>query len=96
LYDQVLRCMRDKIREENYIMTLHARREMNNDCLSILDVENCILHGDISERQQDQETAVWKYRICWQMYYGCGMEVIAKLSLTGKLVIITVYRTYLI
>jgi hypothetical protein len=49
--------MQDKIRRKDYIMTLHAEEEMNNDCLSILGVENCILNGNIVERQKDQKTA---------------------------------------
>ena len=94
MFDQVLRCMQDKIRRKDYIMTLHAEEEMNNDCLSILGVENCILNGNIVERQKDQKTAEWKYRISWQVPYGgFGIEAIAKLSPTGKLVIITVYTT---
>lgn len=92
MFDQVLRCMQDKIRRKDYIMTLHAEEEMNNDCLSILGVENCILNGNIVERQKDQKTAEWKYRISWQFQHFFGIEVIAKLSPTGKLVIITVYK----
>jgi hypothetical protein len=84
--------MQDKIRRKDYIMTLHAEEEMNNDCLSILGVENCILNGNIVERQKDQKTAEWKYRISWQFQHFFGIEVIAKLSPTGKLVIITVYK----
>jgi hypothetical protein len=74
-------------------MTLHAEEEMNKDCLSIFNIEDCILFGSIVECQKDRMSAEWKYRIHWQMYHDCGMELIAKLSPTGKLVIITVYTT---
>ena len=72
-------------------MTLHAEEEMNADCLSIYDVEHAILAGKISERTKDQVTAEWKYRIIGNAVDGTEVADISKLSLTGKLVIITVY-----
>jgi hypothetical protein len=41
-------------------MTTHARKEMNDDGLTIYDVERGILSGEIFERQKDVETAEWK------------------------------------
>jgi hypothetical protein len=83
--------MRDKIRNREYIMTAHGEEEMDNDSLTIFDVERCILNGKILERQKDKVTAEWKYRINGKSLSGGEVEVIAKLSPTGKLVIITVY-----
>jgi ribosomal protein L27 len=37
-------------------MTTHAEDELENDGLSIFDVENAILSGEIIERQRDNET----------------------------------------
>jgi len=37
-------------------MTLHAEEEMDDDNLSIFDVERGILTGRIIERQQDRDT----------------------------------------
>ena len=45
----------------------------------------------ILERQKDKVTAEWKYCINGQSLGGSEVEVVAKLSPTGKLVIITVY-----
>jgi hypothetical protein len=45
--------MREKVRALDYVMTLHAEEEMEDDDISILDVEHVILTGEISERQQD-------------------------------------------
>ena len=73
-------------------MTLHAEEEMDDDRLIIYDIENCILTGKITERQKDRVTAEKKYRIAGKTINGDSIEVIAKLSLSGKLVIITVYR----
>jgi len=73
-------------------MTLHAEEEMNDDNLTIYDIEQSILTGEIMERQKDQVTAELKYRIRGTSEDGIEVEVIAKLSLMEKLVIITVYR----
>lgn len=91
MFDRILKEMRDKIRNREYIMTLHGDEEMDNDSLSIYDVERCILTGRILERQKDKVTAEWKYRIKGSSLSGGEVEIVAKMSPTGKLVIITVY-----
>jgi hypothetical protein len=68
-----------------------ADEEMNDDALTIFDIERCILTGEILERQKDKVTAEWKYRIHGKSLSDSEVEVIAKISPTGKLVIITVY-----
>jgi hypothetical protein len=92
MFDRILRSMRDKIRKREYIMTIHAEEEMDNDELSIYDVECVILNGKILERQKDKNTAEWKYKIYGPTISNNEAEVIVKLSPTGKLVIITVYK----
>ena len=72
-------------------MTLHAEEEMDNDGLSILDVEQSIFTGEILERQKDRSTSEFKYRIRGLTLDGDSVEVVVKLGLTGKVVIITVY-----
>lgn len=84
--------MRDKIRQNEYIVTFHARKEMNDDDYSIFDVERGILNGEILERQKDRETAEWKYRIRGKTISNHDIEIICKLGPTDKLVIITVYK----
>lgn len=91
MFDRILKEMREKIRNREYIMTIHGEEEMDNDSLSIFDVERCILTGKILERQRDKVSAEWKYRINGKALAGGEVEVVAKLSPTGKLVIITVY-----
>ena len=71
--------------------TDHAEEEMNDDGLTIFDVEHVILTGEIVERQKDRDTGEWKYLIEGQTEVGEVVIVVTKLSLTGKLVIITVY-----
>jgi uncharacterized DUF497 family protein len=91
MFARVLNKMREKIRSMDYIMTIHAEEEMNNDSLSIFDVENVILTGEIVERQKDQETGEWKYLISGETIDGDSLIVACKLSQIDKLVIITVY-----
>ncbi len=91
MYSRILYNMREKIRKRQYIMTAHARKEMNYDELSIYDVERGILTGEIVERQKDNATGEWKYRIKGISINNIEIEIITKLSPTGKLVIITVY-----
>ncbi len=64
---------------------------MNDDRLSIYDVERSVLNGEILESQRDRETRETKYRIRGHDLQDAYVEVVAKLSPTGKLVIITVY-----
>lgn len=91
MFDRILNRMREKIRQRQYIMTYHARREMHYDDLTIYDIERVILTGKILERQKDIATGEWKYRIAGKTIEGGKIEVVAKLSPTDKLVIITVY-----
>lgn len=72
-------------------MTLHAEEEMDDDELTIFDIERCILTGKITERQKDRVTEEWKYVIEGQSVVGNAIGTVTKLSATGKLIIITVY-----
>jgi hypothetical protein len=92
MFDRILKRIRERIRAREYVMTLHAEDEMNNDGLTIYDVEHAVLTGEIRERQKDRQTGEWKYCITGRAVDGAEVEEIAKLSPKGKLVIITVYR----
>jgi Domain of unknown function (DUF4258) len=92
MFDSILKQMREKVRARDYVMTLHAEEEMNDDGLSIFDVESGILTGEITERQRDKATAEWKYLVSGKTLINDAIGVVGKLSVTGKLVIITVYR----
>ena len=91
MFERILKRMREKVRRRQYVMTLHTEEEMNDDGLTIFDVERGILTGEILERQKDKVTTEWKYRIRGETVVGGEVEVVAKLGPTGKLVIITVY-----
>lgn len=92
MFERILTEIRDKIRLRQYIMTIHAEEEMNDDKLSIFDLERCILTGEVVERQKDKETGEWKYLIEGQTVANAKIVVVVKISPTGKLVFITTYR----
>ena len=84
--------IRDRVRRRQYIVTLHAEEEMDDDSLSMVDVEHALLTGSIEERQRDSTTGEWKYCLVGTALDERRIRVIAKLSVTGTLVIITVYN----
>ncbi len=92
MVQRILKQMRDKVRSRQYVMTLHAEEEMSDDELTIFDVERGILTGEVVERQKDAQTGEWKYLVRGHTVTGDDIVVVGKIGLTGKLVIITVYR----
>lgn len=50
MYDRILRRIQEKVRTRQYVMTLHAEEEMDDDGLSIFDVESALMTGEIIER----------------------------------------------
>ena len=93
MYSRILKQMREAVRLRHYVVTLHALEEMDDDDFSIFDVEHCILYGEIVVRQKEHKTAEWKYVVQGATFKEKGICVVAKMSITGKLVIITVYAT---
>lgn len=92
MFQKILSKFTECIRENRYVVTLHGAEEMDEDELSIFDVERAVLTGTIIERQKDSEKGEWKYLVRGQTIDGSKIVVVAKLSPTNKIVIITVYR----
>jgi hypothetical protein len=92
MYESIRDKMRELVRNLAYVMTIHGEEEMESDYLSILDVENAILSGEIVEHQRDESTHESKYIVSGKTLDDSPIAVVAKLGLKGKLVIITVYR----
>lgn len=89
--EHILTVIQTKIRTLQYVMTLHAEEEMDNDSFSIFDIEQAILNGEIIERQKDKHLDEWKYIIQGRTDRGDAMAVVTKISKTDMVVIITVY-----
>jgi hypothetical protein len=84
--------MREKVRKRLYVMTLHAEEEMDNDGLTIFDVENVLLTGELIERQRDRKTGERKYLVRGETIdAGQSAVVVSRFGFTDKLIILTVY-----
>lgn len=81
----------DCIRSLNYVVSLHAAEELDDDNLTILDLETIILTGQITERQRDRKTREVKLVVHGHTIEGRAAETIVKFSPIGTLFIITVY-----
>ena len=93
MYSRIHKQFKEAVRLRNYVVTVHAVEEMDDDGFTIFDVEHCILFGEIIERQKEQKTAEWKYLLLGGTFQERGISVVAKISVTGKMVIITVYAS---
>ena len=82
---------RHLIRALNYVVSTHAAEELEDDNLTILDLESIILTGQIIEGQRDTKTREAKCVIAGVTLEGTAAETVVKVGFTGKLVVITVY-----
>lgn len=82
---------RHLIRTLNYVVSAHAAEELEDDNLTILDLENIVLTGQIIERQRDAKTREVKCVVAGIALDGSAAEAVVKLGFTGKLIVITVY-----
>ena len=83
--------IRDLVRSLNYVVSIHAAEKLEDDNLTIVDLENVVLTGRIVERQKDRETREPKIVIRGRTIDGRETEAIVKIGLTGILYFITVY-----
>jgi chorismate-pyruvate lyase len=86
-----IRRIRDCIRTLNYAVSLHAAEELDDDNLTILDLETIILTGKIIERQRDHKTREVKFVIRGRTIEDQSAETIVKFNQIGSLFVITVY-----
>jgi len=80
------------IRSLNYAVSIHAAEELDDDDLTILDLENIILTGAIIERQRDRQTREVKYVVRGNTLDGIHAEAVTKTAPSGNLFVITLYR----
>ena len=92
MFDRVLRRLRARIEAGDYVVTTHADDEMDDDGLSVFDLESAVLNGTIVERQRDRETQEQKYVVRGEGTDGSAVGVVVKFSVTGRAVVLTVFR----
>ena len=83
--------LRHLVRTLAYAVSTHAADELEDDDLSILDLENIVLTGQIVERQRDRATREVKYLVRGATLSGHAAETVVKLGSSGRLYFITVY-----
>ena len=83
--------IRDLVRSLTYLVSIHAAEELEDDNLTILDLENIVLTGRIVERQKDREARESKFIVRGRTLDARGAEAIVKISLAGILYFVTVY-----
>ena len=92
MFERILNQLREKVRTRQYVMTLHANEEMEEDELTIFDVESVVLSGSIIERQKDAASGEWKYLVKGESLAGKPVITVTKIGPTGKLIFVTVFR----
>ena len=89
---RILDKIRARVRFRQYVMTLHAEEEMEEDGFAIYDVENAILTGRIIGRQTDRRSKERKYLIRGRCADDArDAVVLVKFGPIDLLVIVTVY-----
>jgi len=82
---------RHLIHSLQYFVSTHATEELEDDNLTILDLENIILTGRIIALQRDIQTREIKYVIGGVTLNGESAHAVIKIGFTGKLIVITTY-----
>ena len=82
---------RHLIRTLQYFVSTHATEELEDDNLTILDLENIILTGQIVARQRDSQTREVKYIIDGITLDGDSAQAVVTVGFSGKLIVITCY-----
>ena len=90
MFDRILVSARALVRDAKYYMTTHGQAAMYDDELTLVEVENVIVTGGILERQRDDRSGEFKYRIRAALAGG-DVEAVFKFAPDGRLAIITVY-----
>lgn len=83
--------LRRLVREKNYVVSHHAADELEDDNLTILDLESIVLTGAITERQPDKKTGETKHIVNGRTLEGHEAETVCKVGFTSTLIFITVY-----
>lgn len=86
----VLRRMRQAIREQRYRISSHANDEMANDFLMTADIENIILIGEIT-RKFTHDPRGTRYEVLGDAVDYRRACVVCRFLTSGALLIITAY-----
>ena len=83
--------LRELVRTLAYSISLHADDELDEDDLTVFDLETILLSGTIVERQIDRDSRETKYIVRGNTLAGQQAECVVKIDQSGRLLVITVY-----
>jgi hypothetical protein len=84
--------IREKIRLHQYDMTAHATEEMAEDLLTILDVEEAVLSGQVVRLEKDDPRGTKYVVVGTALDQQTPVGVVGRFANTGRYLIITVYE----
>jgi hypothetical protein len=84
--------IREKIRLRQYDMSAHAMEEMAEDMLTILDVEEAVLVGQIIRVEKDDPRGTKYVVVGTASDQQTPVGVVGRFASTGRYLIITVYE----
>lgn len=84
--------IREKIRLRQYDMSAHAMEEMAEDLLTIMDVEESVLNGQIIRVEKDDPRGTKYILVGTALDRQTPIGVVGRFASNGRYLIITVYE----
>jgi hypothetical protein len=84
--------IREKIRFRQYHMSAHAMEEMAEDMLTILDVEEAVLSGQVIRVEKDDPRGTKYVVVGTALDRQTPVGVVGRFASNGRYLIITVYE----
>ncbi|AFY49644.1 hypothetical protein Nos7524_3870 [Nostoc sp. PCC 7524] len=84
--------IREKIRLRQYDMSAHAMEEMAEDMLTILDVEEAVLTGQVIRVEKDDPRGTKYIVVGTALDQQTPVGVVGRFASSGRYLIITVYE----
>ena len=91
MFEKLLDAMQEAVEAGQTIHTPHVRKAMHDDDMHVVDLEQCVLTGAITEQQWDRTYDEFKYVIEGESTDGEEIAVVVRLDQKGQLVFITTY-----
>ncbi len=84
--------IREKIRLREYDMSAHAMEEMAEDMLTILDVEEAVLRGQVIRVEKDHPRGTKYIVVGTALDQQTPVGIVGRFASNGRYLIITVYE----
>ena len=84
--------IREKIRLRQYDMSAHAMEEMAEDMLTILDVEEAVLKGQVIRVEKDDPRGTKYIVVGTALDQQTPIGIVGRFASSGRYLIITVYE----